>query len=102
MGVGQDLTHFATTVIQEHTKSQHQVGELRLQYEKAQNELLSRRKQISELQEQYQKLVKDRDAEVKTVASLEGKIGGYQNELKHLRELVKDHNQKHLKQVQAG
>lgn len=102
VGVGQDLTHFATTVIQEHTKSQHQAGELRVQYEKAQSELISRRKQISELQEQYKDLVQEKELERKTVASLERQIESHQNEVRHLQKLTRDYDQKHMKQIQVN
>ncbi|KAH8197284.1 hypothetical protein TruAng_008567 [Truncatella angustata] len=101
VGVGQDLTRFATTVIQEHTKSQHQAGDLRVQYEKAQNELLSRRKQILELQEQYKELALEKDLEAKTVASLERQIESHQGEVKRLQKLTKDYDHKHAKQVQS-
>lgn len=102
VGVGQDLTHFATRVIGEHTKSQHQAGELRVQYERAQNELLSRRKQISELQEQYKELVHEKGLESKTVARLENQIETYQGEVKRLQRLAKEYDQKHKQQVQVS
>jgi chromosome segregation ATPase len=100
-GVGQDLTHFATTIIQEHTKSQHQAGELRVQYEKAQNELLSRRQQITELQEQYRELAQEKDFEAKAVASFQKQIESHQSEIKRLQKLTRDIDQKHMKQVKV-
>ncbi|KAK6077978.1 hypothetical protein SCUP234_06352 [Seiridium cupressi] len=101
VGIGQDLTRYTTTLIQEHTKSQHQAGELRVQYEKAQKELLSRRQQISDLQDQYRELVQEKDLEIKTVASLEKQIESHQIEVKRLQKLTKGYEQKHMKQIQA-
>lgn len=101
IGVGQDLTHFATNVIQEHTKSQHQNGELRTQYEKAQDELLSRRQQIQELQRQYRELSQEKDQGSKIIAALEKKLEAQQNEVKRLQNLAQGYEAKHQSSIKV-
>ncbi|KAI0136796.1 hypothetical protein BJ170DRAFT_710823 [Xylariales sp. AK1849] len=101
LSIGQDLTHFTTTLVQEHTKSQHQAGELRVQLEKAQQELLSRRQQISDIQEQYKSLNKEKEFQEKEISSLKKRLDSYEGEIKRLQRLTKNYDEKHLKQVQA-
>ncbi|KAI1869476.1 hypothetical protein JX265_006566 [Neoarthrinium moseri] len=100
VGCGQDLTHFATTLITEHTKAHHQVGELRLQYEKAQNELLSRRQQISDLQDQYKSAKKEKDVALRDVEDLESRLNSCEREVKRLRQLGRSHDEKHAMKLQ--
>ncbi|KAF7539927.1 hypothetical protein G7054_g1812 [Neopestalotiopsis clavispora] len=99
IGVGQDLTHFATNIIQEHTKSQHQVGELRMQYEKAQTELLSRRQQIADLQTKYRELSQDKDQHAKIATGLEKQVESQQKDIQRLQKLAQNFEQKRVKQV---
>jgi peptidoglycan hydrolase CwlO-like protein len=101
VGVGQDLTHFATNIIQEHTKAQHQVGELRVQYEKAQKELLSRRHQITDLQEQYKSVKKSKIGSEREIQRLEETLAESKAEVKRLQKLAKTYDTRHAKQVQA-
>lgn len=102
VGVGQDLTHFATNIIQEHTKAQHQAGELRVQYEKAQNELLSRRHQIADLQEQYKTAKKHKDAASREIARLQDALAESEAEVKRLQKLTKSYDSKHMKQMHVS
>ncbi|KAH8677943.1 hypothetical protein BX600DRAFT_506936 [Xylariales sp. PMI_506] len=101
VGIGQDLTHFSTTLVQEHTKSQHQAGDLRVQLEKAQNELLSRRQQIQEIQESLKLLNGEKEAACKEIASLKSQLSSYESEIQRLRNGIQGVDEKYGSQIKA-
>lgn len=99
--IGQELNAFFHNASRECQKAQYQAGELRVNMERLQQELLARKKQIDEFKSAYTKMSQEREVLMDKNRELAGRLGDAEAQNAQLKSTLQGQDMRHMTQVQV-